>query len=72
MKICIVFIIDFSLKSYLTELGLDSSLKKLQSHTTSELLHDLGIAPFLLDDQCDRGNLPYFPNKNGWNKGIFY
>ncbi|VDI06314.1 Hypothetical predicted protein [Mytilus galloprovincialis] len=60
---------DFSLRSYLTDLGLSSSLKKLESHTTSELLHDLGIAPFLLDDQCDRGNLPYFPNKDGWNKG---
>ncbi|VDI45262.1 Hypothetical predicted protein [Mytilus galloprovincialis] len=60
---------DFSLRSYLTDIGLDGSVSLLPAHTISELLHRLDIAQFLLKDQCNQQELPFAPSKNGWNKG---
>ncbi|XP_052067239.1 uncharacterized protein LOC127706622 [Mytilus californianus] len=62
-------ITDFSLRSYLTEIGLDGSTSLLPAHQISELLHYLDIAQFLLQDQCNQQELPFAPSKNGWNKG---
>ena len=67
----LIFIVDFSLKSYLSDIGLDSSIKMLPLYTSNELLHYLGIANFLLHDQCIQDQLPYFPNKHGWNRGKY-
>lgn len=43
---------------------------KLDIDSLSKLLHDLGIAPYMKDTQCNRKDLPYFPHSNGWNTGI--
>jgi hypothetical protein len=44
----------------------------LTAHLASQLLHDIGVAPALLDTQCNRDSLPYYPfsDEVGWNKGI--
>ncbi|XP_071123205.1 uncharacterized protein [Mytilus edulis] len=60
---------DFSLRSYLADIGLNGSTLPLPQHTVSELLHYLDIAQFLFQDQCNQHELPFSPNKNGWNKG---
>lgn len=41
----------------------------LPNYVVSELLHDLDIAPFLNDVDCNRRSVPFYPNTDGWNKG---
>ncbi|XP_052083604.1 uncharacterized protein LOC127720904 [Mytilus californianus] len=60
---------NFSLTEVLSEKGVTFNGLQLSTYITSVLLHDLGVAPFLLESQCDVSNLPYFPRKNGWNIG---
>ncbi|CAC5374575.1 unnamed protein product [Mytilus coruscus] len=62
----------FSLKTYLLGKGLDpDTTTQLSIHMASQLLHDIGVAPALLDTQCERESLPYHPSSDeiGWNKG---
>lgn len=62
----------FSLNTYLIGKGLDpDTTTQLSIHMASQLLHDIGVAPALLDTQCDRESLPYHPSSDeiGWNKG---
>ncbi|XP_063420822.1 uncharacterized protein LOC134706043 [Mytilus trossulus] len=60
-------IANFSLTEFLDEKGLSSDGTQLSPYITSVLLHDIGVAPFLLEQQCDTSNLPYYPKKRGWN-----
>ena len=67
------FSLGFSLDTYLQGKGLDpNSTTQLTVHLASQLLHDIGVAPALLDTQCNRDSLPYYPfsDEVGWNKGI--
>ena len=66
------FSLGFSLDTYLQGKGLDpNSTTQLTVHLASQLLHDIGVAPALLDTQCNRDRLPYYPfsDEVGWNKG---
>ncbi|VDI03913.1 Hypothetical predicted protein, partial [Mytilus galloprovincialis] len=58
---------NFSLTEFLSEKGVSFNGLQLSTYITSVLIHELGVAPFLLENQCDVGNLPYLPRKNGWN-----
>lgn len=60
---------DFTLTGFLTENGLDFDGLQLSPIATSVLLHDLGVAPFLLQRQCDPNDLLYYPRNKGWKKG---
>ncbi|KAJ8320500.1 LOW QUALITY PROTEIN: hypothetical protein KUTeg_002087 [Tegillarca granosa] len=57
---------DFSINSWMDENGL-TGRNQLDVDSVSKLLHDLGIAPYMKDTQCNRKDLPYFPHSNGWN-----
>ncbi|VDH92137.1 Hypothetical predicted protein [Mytilus galloprovincialis] len=59
---------NFTLAEFLSQNELNFDGSHLSSYTTSMLLHDLGVAPFLLKRQCDSSGLPYYPRKKGWNK----
>ncbi|XP_076086925.1 uncharacterized protein LOC143057500 [Mytilus galloprovincialis] len=59
---------NFTLTEFLSQNGLNFDGVQLTSYTTSVLLQDLGVAPFLLQRQCDPSDLPYYPKKKGWNK----
>ncbi|CAG2204549.1 unnamed protein product [Mytilus edulis] len=58
----------FTLTGFLTENGLDFDGLQLSPIATSVLLHDLGVAPFLLQRQCDPNDLLYYPRNKGWKK----
>ncbi|XP_052081233.1 uncharacterized protein LOC127719257 [Mytilus californianus] len=60
-------ITNFSLTEFLDEKGISSDGTQLSLYITSVLLHDLGVGPFLLEQQCDANNLPYYPRQKGWN-----
>ena len=44
-------------------------LEQLDSHSVSKLFHELGIAPYMKDNKCNRRDVPYYPNTAGWNTG---
>ncbi|VDI33335.1 Hypothetical predicted protein, partial [Mytilus galloprovincialis] len=60
---------NFSLTEFMSQKGVSFNGIQLSTYITSVLLHELGVAPFLLENQCDVDNLPYLPRKKGWNIG---
>ncbi|VDI79784.1 Hypothetical predicted protein [Mytilus galloprovincialis] len=58
---------DFSLTNYLSSKGLSPTLSEVPSEVLLQLSNKLGIAPFYVENQCNRADTPYIPNKDGWN-----
>ncbi|VDI38368.1 Hypothetical predicted protein [Mytilus galloprovincialis] len=58
---------DFSLENFLTSKGLRPTLSDIPTEVLLQLSNKLGIAPFYLEDQCNREDTPYIPNQDGWN-----
>jgi len=60
---------DFSLNNWKSAQGLSPG-QVLDVTMATRLIHDLAIAPYLLESSCDRTNKPYYPtNSKNWNKG---
>lgn len=62
---CLLFIVGFSLATFLTSEGLTT----LTDPVISQLSEDLGLSTYLNSPTCDRSALPYKPKVNGWNNG---
>ncbi|KAL3873866.1 hypothetical protein ACJMK2_036950, partial [Sinanodonta woodiana] len=58
---------EFSLKKWYQDLNVPTG-NNLGGHMLMKLLNDLGLTPYLLDQQCDPYDNPYTPiNVDGWN-----
>ncbi|XP_076076023.1 uncharacterized protein LOC143046845 [Mytilus galloprovincialis] len=58
---------DFSLENFLFSKGLSSTLSEIPTEVLLQLSNKLGIASFYIENQCNREDTPYIPNKDGWN-----
>lgn len=61
----------FSLMSWKNSMGVDPS-QPLSQMETKQLEKTLGIAPFLLDNACQRFSSPYVPQIDGWRTGLIH
>ncbi|XP_052071180.1 uncharacterized protein LOC127709616 [Mytilus californianus] len=59
---------DFSIENFLSSKGLSPTLSKLPTEVLLQLSNKLGISSFYMENQCNRADTPYVPNKDGWNK----
>lgn len=55
--------------SWKNSMGVDPS-QPLSQMETKQLEETLGIAPFLLDNACQRFSSPYVPQIDGWRTGL--
>ena len=64
MNNCLLFILDFSLTTWMKEQEINLG-QKLPRYAVDLLAEELGIAGYLQESQCTRA--AYQPDKHGWN-----
>jgi hypothetical protein len=60
--------LDFSFDQWLRDNSVPA-VQPLPGYAVTKLLHELGIAEYLLEDPCDSTSSPYIPSVQNWSIG---